>query len=104
MVLEALEQAAVVAARLHHEVSRTELQQAGDRLGIVYVMSRHRIGRACHVHIIVKQDLRMDDIQQLDQRAIVAVVDIQRVTFFSCELGRIMQECVRQRHRAEREE
>jgi ribosomal 30S subunit maturation factor RimM len=78
MLFEALQQAAVVTGDFDYQVIRTQVQKFDNRPGILDVVSCYGIRGAGNVDVVTEQDLRINNVQELYQRAGLTEVQVQR--------------------------
>ena len=101
---EPLEQASVVAADLDDEVAGLEAQKARHLVRVRGVMGGHRLRGAGDVDVVTEQRGGVDDVQELDECASLAEVDVEREERLGRELLMRPEEAVGERLRAERQD
>ena len=77
--LEAAQERAVVAAHVHHQAVGDQLVLGDGRLGGFLEMLNERPRVATFVGVMVKQEYRINHVEQLDVAALQAQVQIQRI-------------------------
>src|ERR1051326_1112663 len=70
--LEIAQKSAVIRGNLEHQIAGAQREARRHRIGEGRELRPHGLGCARDVHVITKQDLRIDDLHQLHQRAIAA--------------------------------
>ena len=103
-VAKAGEQAAVVARHFDDEIIRCESEQVGDGARIRDVVRRNGFRGAGDVDVVAEQQLGVDDVDELDERAGLAEIDVERKGELVARVGDVAQVRVRERLRTEREE
>jgi hypothetical protein len=77
MGLRVLQEGPVIASNVHDEASPGEAEFVDEICRELGEMDLHRLGRARQIHVLTKQGLRWHHIDELDQPAIWAEVDIK---------------------------
>ena len=76
---EILQQIAVVAGQLDHEAVLAEPQPAAHDLAVRLGVGEHRVGEGREIGVVVEDFPRADVLFELDQEALLADADVQRI-------------------------